>query len=225
MDMEQPKIEILRVNSPLSKTIEKKLNAFEMLEPTEWQNTVVNRATYYLNQYRQRYGDKRPIQNDYVKLRVVGGTDDFTSLLDRKSDGGSVGGFVDPATGELYIAGDYETLQSAHIIVHEMTHYFAGKASLDYFCNDTMEAATELVTIEILTKIMNEQNFSWVYKDENDKEITLTDEGDIMKFLQKYYQVYQPQIEDLTKDKKFDFEETKKNLFSGRDFTSWRYRK
>ena len=214
-------MEIFKVSSESSRSIKERLKNYEVREPDDNEKAILNKSAYYLNKYRQKYG-KKEIPDEHIKLTIVRGTDDLSELggeINRY--GGKTGGFND--NGELYISDEYDWIEIAHIMTHEMTHQYTGEYSLNYFNRDGMEAATELVAIEILAKVINEVFGDIEYTDENGDKILVTGEKEILMFLQTYYQTYSEQIEDLQKED-FDFEEIKQNLFSGKDYVSWGYK-
>lgn len=244
MDTEPPKIDIHRVYSDETRSFEERLKKFkyEILPPNEWELEVSKKSTQYLNDYRIKYANKEPIPEDHVKLRIVGGTDDINDVLEGvKVSGGysCTGGFVDN-NGEFYIAGGWRSdpLEIAHLIVHEKTHVFTGKVMMGngIFSPNDMEAATELVSIEILAKIITD--FGGLKVTEEDNNITIiTEEDAILRFLEDDYQSYEDEIKELKnptqKDEEtgellstnniFDFEDIKQKLFAGNDYVKWGY--
>jgi len=243
MDTEPPTIDIHRVYSDKTRIFEERLKKFkdEILPPNEWELEVCKKSTQYLNDYRLKYAHKKPISEDHVKLRIVGDTNDLNDMLEgtkMPSGHSCTGGFVDN-NGEFYIAGGWRSdpLEIAHLIVHENTHVFTGKVMVEngIFSSYHMEAATELVAIEILAKIITDFGGFRVIEDDN--ITTITDEDAILKFLEENYQTYQNEIKALKnpteKDEKtegllltnniFDFEEIKKKLFAGNDYVQWGY--
>ena len=225
---ETPKIQILKHTTDQSRRVAERLKNYEILEPNEWELFVVEKSVAILNQYRQKYGGKLPIPKENVKLHIIANETNLSELLQNNTSSGDTGGFA-LDNGELYVAGGYrdDQIEMAHIIIHEMTHAFAGEHRREFFDSDDNEAATELVAIEILAYALCDDSLSWDLPEEYN---TVSRKEGILRFLKTQYQTYNDFIDNLKqKERKekglFDFEAIKEMLFSGYDRVNWGYGK
>lgn len=213
MQNETPKIQILKYTTDGSRRVAERLKNYDILEPNEWELSVIDQSVKVLNRYRQEYGNKLPIPKENVKLQIVANETDLSELYGIDTPMSSIRG-ITLDNGELYVAGGYRNneIEIAHIIIHEMTHQFAGDADSRLLNQEEEEAATELVAIEIMTDILYKA-WSYIFPGH-----TTMDKEDVLEFLQTYYQYYNGYINKLKqkeKDKRgsFDFDVIKKCYF------------
>lgn len=228
VQVETPKIQILKYATEKSRGEAERLKKYEVLEPNEWELLVVEQSAAALNQCRQKHGNKLPINKENVKLRIIADETDLSELSGEDNPGGDTGGFTSD-NGELYVAGGYryDKIQMAHIIIHEMTHQFAGVTDRFLLNSEESEAATELVTIEILADLLCDNSIS--YEPPEEYNTNPKKEG-VLKFLQTRYQTYNDYIDNLKqkeqeKNGSFNFDTVKDMLFSGYDRINWGYSK
>lgn len=225
---EAPKIQILKYTTEDSRLVEERLKNYDILDPNAWELFVVNQATEALNRYRQKYGNKLPKLKENIKLRIVANETDLSELRGAKGYDGDTGGFALP-NGELYVAGGYrdDEIEMAHIIIHEMTHEFAGEYRREFFKPEDNEAATELVTIEVLADLLCDDSLSYDLPAEYN---TIPKREGVLKFLQTHYQTYNDFINNLKQKEQeekghFTLDSIKEMLFSGYDRVNWGYNK
>ena len=225
---EAPKIQILKHTTESSRLVEERLKNYDILDPNVWELFVVNQATEVLNRYRQKYGNKLPILKENIKLRIVANETDLSELGGVKEYDGDTGGLALP-NGELYVAGGYrdDQIGMAHIIIHEMTHEFAGEYRREFFNSEDNEAATELVTIEVLADLLCDDSLSYDLPAEYN---TIPKREGVLKFLQTHYQTYNDFINNLKQKEQeekghFTLDSIKEMLFSGYDRVKWGYNK
>lgn len=217
-DNEKLSIHIKKYNTEDSREVEERAKKYEILEPTEFEKEVVEKGTTILNGIRAKYAGKKPIPDNTIKLRVIANQDDLEELYsgisveDEREE--KTGGFVTD-NGVLYIGGKYreDPLQAAHIIIHEMTHYFTGRYDTfgRYFNRENMEAATELVAMETLLKIVEPED-GVTEKDIRDNYMSYADNIEELSHI-KY--------DEFKTDGELDLDKVKAELFTGKDYVLW----
>lgn len=221
------KIRVINFSTKSSKEINERLRGYEQVEPTEWELEAVNSAVDFLNDCRQKYGDKSPIPRDTVKLHIIANEKNLSTLLGdiKNEDDGDTGGFV-ANNGEIFVGGGWrdDPIQIAHIIIHEMTHYFSGIWTVNCALNkEEMEAVTELVATEALANFLFQHfNGSLSYTDVDGKNETATTREQFLELAENYYQTYTDFINDIKEkrrlpDGSFDIEGVKTDLFGQED--------